>query len=268
MEIGRNRIARFRKYELCQICVPPPVGMYIVAMKGYLRDRKAKSLYERLKEQSRLSHTYEESSRLQYLRELMFSLGSSVSVYVEKVGERECVPTNYLEREDSSFGYDKVQPCWVLSLTVPFGGNEYRQAYLAMQTIVEGKMRCYKTDFYFHDMLLFSRYLFRKPILWTVSTMHTMTEVLDSEREAVYWAANIERDGVRKMVYEPEDGTWMGCTLRVMSRDDDLFYFHDGATLHKVSREKFKAIHDRHVERAKSMAKEMLLERKAVWNII
>lgn len=260
--IERNRMARFRKYELCQICVPQSVGEYILSVKEYLRDQKARVLYGRLKEQSRLSHDYAESQRLQYLYELMWMMGSSVAVYVKKVGERECVPTNYLEREVSSFGHDKMQPCWVLSLGVQWSGNEHRQAYFNMQAIVEGKMRSFKTDFYFHDMKIFSRDMFRKPILWTVSTSHTMTEVLDSEGEASYWVENIEREPVHKMVYGSEDETWMGSALRVMCGDDDLYYYHDGAVLHRVSREKFKAIHDRHVERAKSMAKEML-ERKA-----
>lgn len=254
-------MAHFRKYELCQICVPAEVAEFILSKKEFLRDGESRQVYEQLRCDLYLSHTYEESERLQYLTELFWVLGST-QLNLAKVGERECVPTNYLEREVSSFGFGKVQPCVVLSLRVAWHGEHRRQLYESMKAVVEGKMRWFKTDFYFHDMKIFSRDMFRKPILWTVSTSHTMTEVLDSEGEAAYWVENIERENVRKMVYGSEDETWMGSALRVMCGDDDLYYYHDGAVLHRVSREKFKAIHDRHVERAKSMAKEML-ERKA-----
>lgn len=258
----RNRMARFRKYELCQICVPPSVGEYILSVREYLRDKQSRVLYERLKEQHKTSPNYAESRRLQYLYELMWVLNTRVSICVDKVDERECVPTNYLEREDSSWGHDKVQPCWVLSLQVQWGGQERKQLYESMQAIVEGKMRHFKTDFYFHDMMTFSRDGFRHPFLWTVNTSHTMNEVLDAEGEAAWWVENIEREGVRQLVYGDKDDTWMGSALRVMCYDDDLYYYHDGAVLHRVSREKFTEIHNRHVERAKAMAKGML-ERKA-----
>lgn len=249
------------KYELCRICVPPSVAEYIISKREMLRDKQARKLYEELKEEYRLSPNYSESRRLQYLYELFWSFGSATSISVRKVDERECIPTDYLEREDSTWGFDKVQPCWVLSLQVDVSKVQ-RELYPKLEAIVEKKMRSFKTDFYFHDMMTFSREMTRKPLLWNVASTHTWSEVHDAEDEAERWVNCGDERRLRHFVYGGEDDTWMGSVLRVMASDCDLFYYHDGARLHKVSREKFKAIHDNHVERVRQLIREKL-ERKA-----
>ena len=256
----RKRI-RGGKYELCRICVPPTVAEYIRSKREMLRDGEARQLYEQLKEEYRLSPNYSESRRLQYLYELMWVIDSH-RVDVRTLCKDECVPTNYLEREDSSWGFDKVQPCEVLSLQVYLSAAQ-REVYPQLEAIVEGKMRSFKTDFYFHDMMTFSRDLGRKPILWNVAGTHTWSEVHDAEDEAERWVNYGDEQRLRHFVYGGEDDTWMGSVLRVMASDCDLYYYHDGAQLHKVSREKFKAIHDRHVERVHQIIREKIEERKA-----
>jgi len=256
----RKRIYR-GKYELSRISVPPSVAEYIMSKREMLRDKQARKLYEELKEEYRVTTDYSDCRRLQYLYELFWVLGSATSISVRKVDEQECIPTDYLEREDSTWGFDKVQPCWVLSLQVDVS-KEQREQYPQLEAIVEKKMRSFKTDFYFHDMMTMSRELCRRPLLWTVSTSHTFIEVHEAEGEAEAWVNCDDRERMRKFTYGGEDDTWMGAALRVSCGQDDLYYYHDGAQLHKVSREKFKAIHDNHVERVRQLIREQL-ERKA-----
>ena len=259
----RTRIINCRQYELAQICVPAEVAEFIISKNDIMRNGESRQVYEQLRAERNLTHTYEESERLQYLTELFWVLGRT-KLKVSKIGERESVPTNYLEREVSSFGFDKVQPCVVLSLRVAWRGEDRRQLYERMESVVEGKMRSFKTDFYFHDMKTLSREAMHHPLLWTVSTSHTFIEVHDAEGEADCWAKAMAKDGdcVRRMLNGYDD-TWMGSALRVSCSDSDLYYYHDGATLHEVSRERFKAIHDRHMERVRELTWEKIEHNKA-----
>ena len=252
------------KYELAQICVPDSVAEFIISKEEYLRDGDSRQLYEQLRGERHLSHTYEDSQRLQYLTELFWVFGRT-KVTVVRAGKRESVPTCYLEREVSSFGFDKVQPCVVLSLRVAWGGKHRRQLYESMETVVEEKMRSFKTDFYFHDMAVLSREALYHPLLWTVSTSHTFLEVFDAEGEAEWWAKAMtdDSDMVRRMLNGYDD-TWMGSALRVSCSDSDLYFYHDTAQLHEVSRECFKNIHDRHVERVRKLTLEKVKLNKAV----
>lgn len=181
------------QYELAQIFVPEGVAEFILSKKECMRDGDNRQVYEELKAERYFSKTYNESERLQYLTSLFWALGQTKTTVV-RVGERECVPTCYLEREVSSFGFDKVQPCVVLSLRVAWHGEHRRQLYRSMETIVEGKMRSFKTDFYFHDMMTLSREALYHPLLWTVGTSHTFIEVHDAELEAACWAKAMTDD--------------------------------------------------------------------------
>ena len=259
----RNRLP-FRMYELCRINVPAEVGEYIMGKAEMLKNCEAHKVYDELKAEHRLSPNYETSRRLQYLYELFWVLGSRTPIFVEKMGETEAVPTNYLEREDSSFGFGKVQPCVVLSLRVRWPGLEGKRLYLNMQAIVEGKMRSFKTDFYFHDMMTFSREMWHHPLLWEVGQSHTMNEVLDAEGESECWVATMATDGDRVRAFlNGKDDTWMGAAMTTLCGKDDWYYYHDGAVLHKVSRDRFKAIHDRHVERVRELTREKIELKKA-----
>lgn len=252
----RKRIIN-RMYELAQICVPAEVAEFILSKKEWMRDGKSRQVYEELRAERNLSHTYKESQRLQYLTELFWVMGHDARVTVLRVGERECVPTCFLERDVSSFGFDKVQPCVVLSLRVAWSGQDRKQLYERMESVVEEKMRSFKTDFYFHDMMTLSREAMHHPLLWTVSTSHTFMEVHDAEDESDGWAAAIATDGdrVRRMLNGYDD-TWMGSALRVSCAASDLYFYHDGAQLHELTREKFQAIHDRHVSRVRELTRE------------
>ena len=250
-------------YELAQICVPAEVAEFIISKNDIMRDGESRQVYEQLRDERNLTHTYSESEKLQYLTELYWALGRT-KLEVIRNGERDSVPTCYLEREVSSFGFDKVQPCVVLSLRVAWHGEHRRQLYRSMETIVEGKMRSFKTDFYFHDMKTLSRDALHHPLLWTVGTSHTFIEVHDAELEAACWAKAMVEDGdrVRRMLNGYDD-TWMGAALRVSCSDSDLYFYHDGAQLHDVSRDSFKNIHDRHVEKVRKLTWEKIELNKA-----
>ena len=251
------------QYELAQICVPEGVAEFILSKKECMRDGENRQVYEELKAERYFSKTYNESERLQYLTSLFWALGQTKTTVV-RVGERECVPTCYLEREVSSFGFGKVQSCVVLSLRVAYGGEHKRQLYERMKDVVEKKMRSFKTDFYFHDMKTLSRDALHHPLLWTVSTSHTFIEVFDAEGEAECWAKAMVEDGDRVCrMLNGYDDTWMGAALRVSCSDSDLYFYHDGAQLHEVSRDCFKNIHDRHVERVRKLTLEKIELNKA-----
>ena len=260
----RERVIK-NEYELAQICVPEEVAEFILSKKEILRDGESRQVYEQLRFERNFSHTYEESERLQYLTELFWELDST-KLNLAKVGERDSVPTCYLEREVSSFGFDKVQPCVVLSLRVAWGGEHRRQLYERMKAVVEGKMRSFKTDFYFHDMMTLSREALHHSLLWTVGTSHTFIEVHDSECEADCWAKAMVEDGYNRTLrmLNGYDDTWMGSALRVSCSDSDLYFYHDTAQLHEVSRECFKNIHDRYVEKVRKLTLEKIGNKKVV----
>lgn len=246
------------QYELAQICVPANVAEFILSKKEWMRDGKSRQVYEELKAELYFSKTYNESERLLYLTELFWVLGST-KLHLSKVGERECVPTNYLEREVSSFGFDKVQPCVVLSLRVAWHGEHRRHLYESTKAVVEGKMRWFKTDFYFHDMMTLSRKALHHPLLWTVGTSHTFIEVFDSVGQAERWAnAMVEHSDSVSRFLNGYDDTCMGSALRVWCSDSDLYFYHDTAQLHNVTRETFKNIHDRHMERVRELTCEKI----------
>lgn len=253
----RNRLS-LGQYELCRIKVPANVGEYILGKAPELGRCEARKVYDGLRAERNLSADWQTSQRLQYLSELFWVVGSHTPVFVSEVGEEEAVPTNYLERDVHSFGFNKVQPCKVLSLRVswPVCGQ---QLYRDMEAIVERKMRSFKTDFYFHDMMTLSREAYRHPLLWTVGGSHTFMEVHDAEADARCWASSMEKDGDRvRRFLNGEDDTWMGAALRVSCSEDDLYYYHDGAMLHEVSRDTFRSIHERHVERVRHQVEGML----------
>ena len=258
----RKRIIKSH-YELAQICVPSEVADFIISKNQYLCDGESREVYEELKAAKYFSKSYEESERMQYLIDLFWVMGDAKATVV-RVGEQESVPTCYLEREVSSFGFHKVQPCVALSLRVAWDGEHRRQLYESMKNVVEGKMRSFKTDFYFHDMMTMSRYALHHPLLWTVGTSHTFTEVFDSVAQAERWAnAMVEHgDSVRRFLNGYDD-TWMGSALRVSCSDSDLYFYHDGAQLHDVSRKTFQDIHDRHVERVRKIVSENIGRNKA-----
>ena len=97
-----------------------------------------------------------------------------------------------------------------------------------------------------------------------MSTSHTFIEVFDAEGEAECWtkAMTDDSDRVRRML-DGYDDTWMGSALRVSCSDSDLYFYHDTAQLHEVSRECFKNIHDRHVERVRKLTLEKIELNKA-----
>ena len=250
----RNRFG-FRYYELARVKVPANVAEFIESHRRELLERDAHKVYEQLKEQARYAPNYEECQRLQYLIDFFFALSTETPIYLKRVGEEECVPTDLLEHENSAFGYEKVQPCVVLSVRVQVTYWQ-RQQVKQMIDIVEKKMRSFKTDFYLHDMMKFARVLGRRPLLWIVGRSHTFNELLDSERNAEAYTAE-GMDEYRDH-YLREDDTWMGSALRVCCGKDDEYYYHDGAVLHKVSRERFKVIHDRYVESVRQKIREKM----------
>lgn len=254
----RNRFVG-GQYELARIYVPASVAEYIMGKQEELRSGGAYGVYQELKEQKNSAPTYEESNRLQYLADLFWVLSGDTPVCLHRLGRRECVPTDYLERENSAFGFDKVQPCVGIAIRVKLTAGQYA-AVRQMEQIVE-RMRSFKTDFYFHDMKRMSRTLNRKTILWVVGTSHTFMEVLDAEGEAArYLAEGNEqwRDAILR-----EDVTWMGSVLRnAISKDDDL-YMIQGGIVARLERKDFKRIHADYVEYLRDKVREGMEERKA-----
>ena len=240
-----------RQYELARICVPPSVADYIVSKRDAMKRCECRKVYEELKEQYRLSPNYAESRRLQYLSDLFWVLSGATPVLLRRMGMTVCVPTDYLEREDSSFGLQKVQECAVLSLRVEIV-PEQMESIRRMEGIVK-KMRSFKTDFYFHDMKIFARELCKKPILWIVGTSHTFTEVIEPDEWAEHLMKHLDSNDVKKYLRHGEDETWVGSALRVACGKDDVFYYHDGKRLLNVTRERFTSIHNEYVRQVRDM---------------
>lgn len=253
----RNRFVN-GYYELARIYVPPTVAEYIMAHQQELRECRSYGVYEQLKEQGRHAPNYMESNRLQYLADLFWVLSTGTPVYLRRAGRKECVATDYLERENSAFGYDKVQQCVGISIRVKLTERQY-WAVKQMEKRVE-QMRSFKTDFYFHDMLRMSRDLNRRTILWVVGDSHTFMEVLDVEYEAGRYLADGNeqwRDDLLR-----KDVTWMGAALDCsISKDNDL-YMIQGGIVAKMKREDFEQIHADYVEALRAKVRETMDELK------
>lgn len=252
-----------RQWELARICVPIVAADFILSKRKELREGKAHDVYEALREQHRYMTDYAAARRLQYLYEMFWSLSSKTPIMVQVVGRQDCVPTDLLEHEDWSWGKPREQDCKVLSLRVRLEAEQV-ECVREMMSIVEREMKSFRTDFYLHDMRIVARSMGRHPLLWTVSTSHTFMEEMDAEGEANYWVEHIGKPAVHELVYGHEDGTYMGSALRVACSDKDLYFYHDGGQLHRVSRERFQKIHDQYVQRATAMAREKLAELKKV----
>lgn len=244
------------QYELARIYVPESVAEYIMGKAEELRECRAHDVYLELKKQSRQAPNYEESNRLTYLYELFWLLSGETPIYVRRLGRKVCVPTDYLERENSAFGFDKVQPCVGVAIRVKVTKGQML-AVRQMEPIVE-RMRSFKTDFYFHDMKRMSRDLNRRTILWVVGTSHTFMEVLDVEHEASrYLAEGNERwrDEILR-----KDDTWMGSVLEnSISKDDDL-YMITGGVVARLARKDFERIHGDYVECLRAKVREGMEE--------
>ncbi len=247
-------------YELARFYAPVKEAEYILSKRQELKNCEGRKVYEEIRQQERLAHTYEEQYSWQYLCELFFALSTKTPVYVTRVRPvREVTvrPTNELERE--VFGM-KERPCLQLSVRVRL--DDYQRTQVEqMIGIVEQKMKSFQTDFYLHDMKTFARELGKHPIMWIVGTSHTFMEVHDSEYAAQQYAG-VDVLDYRNEFLRGKDDTWAGSALRVACYDDDLFYYHDGSVLHKVSREKFTEIHNRYLEHVRELVREKL-ENKA-----
>ena len=256
---SRNRFVG-GQYELARIYVPARVAEYIMGKQEELRSGGAYGVYQELKQQKNSAPTYDECNRLQYLADLFWVLSGDTPVYLHRLARRECVPTDYLERENSAFGFDKVQPCAGIAIRVKLTAGQYR-CVAQMEQTVEEQMRSFKTDFYFHDMKRMSSSLNRKTILWVVGTSHTFMEVLDTDGEAVrYLAEGNERwrDSLLR-----EDVTWMGSVLRnAISKNDDL-YMIQGGIVARLNRTDFKRIHNDYVDALRAKVREGMEEHKA-----
>lgn len=242
-----------RQYELAHIYAPVNEGEFILSKRSELKNGKGREVWQQLREDDRMARNYDEQLRYQYLRGLFFCLSTPTPIHVVRTaGTVMHMPTDELERDVCGINRKEVE-CIELSLRVHL--QDYQIPIIEQMTrIVDKKMTSFQTDFYLHDMMPFARDLDKNPILWVVGTSHTFLEVLDAESKAerivdsCFDEAAINR-------YLREDDTWMGSALRVAIGQDDLLFFHDGSQLHKVSREKFTAIHDRHVERVRELIK-------------
>ena len=247
----RNRYVN-GQYELARIYVPQKVAEYILERQDVLRECRAREVYEELRAQRDYAASYAEGNRLEYLKELFWLLSGETPIYVRRLGRKVCVPTDYLERENSAFGFDKVQPCVGVAIRVKVTKGQML-AVRQMEPIVE-RMRSFKTDFYFHDMKRMSRDLNRRTILWVVGTSHTFMEVLDVEHEAArYLAEGNEqwRDEILR-----KDDTWMGSVLEnSISKDDDL-YMITGGVVARLARKDFERIHADYVECLRAKVRE------------
>lgn len=257
-----------RTYELARMSVPNRLVKVLTGYRALLAKGEGRKAYEDIRRRSKEGEFESRKDGYQYgdnqyLTSLLFSIGGLTPVKVVA----ECLaterPTDYLEREVWNMRLE--EPCTRVSLRVTLS-EEMAALYPQMASIVEGKMRNYKGDFYLHDMLTMAREVGQKPMLWTVNTSHTMNETMDSDGLADWWFEHREEEGVRQHIYGSEDDTWMGSALRVMCYDDDLYYRIDcDGRLHKVSREKFTEMHQRYLDgvRAKVRERIELLNKKA-----
>lgn len=243
----RNRFFGLQ-YELARMYVPVKEAEFILSKREQLLHREAREVYEQLRDDERNERKYDEMLSYQYLRELFFVLSSKRSVIVERIGDVTHVPTNYLERDQFPW---KATECVELSLRVRLGIGQ-RALVKQMAGIVEKKMRSFKTDFYFHDVLWMTRDMERKPFLWIVGTSHTFHEFFEAEEQSQLWADHLDSGDVERTLHGGDE-TWIGAALRVLAGSDDDYYYHDSTRLTKVSRDKFKQLHDSYVESVRKL---------------
>lgn len=245
-------------YELARIYVPEDVADFIMSKAAELRDGRAREVYLSLKKQGHCAPNYTEQQRLQYLSDLFWVLSGDTPVMVQRVIGRKCVPTDYLERENSAFGFDKVQPCAGISIRVKLTKGQYN-VVKHLEEIVE-KMRSFKTDFYFHDMKRMSWSLGKFAILWVVGTSHTFMEVHDLHGDFDCYMSEGNERWRDELLHK--DITWMAAVLESISKDDDLYLIQDGIVA-KVERKDFERIHNDYVESLRAKVREAMDECKA-----
>lgn len=240
-------------YELARIYVPESVAEYILGKQTELRECRSFEVYQDLKAQGRLAVTWDESNRLQYLTELFWVMVGDTSIRVSRVDTKECIPTDYLERENSAFGYGKVQPCVGVSIRVPLTRRQYR-CVRQMEFVVE-QMKSFKTDFYFHDMKWLSCAIGHSKALWAVGASHTFMEVQDIDYDSMRYLLKGNEQWRDELL--DRDTTAIGAVLdNSISYEDDL-YVVDGV-LRKVEREEFVRIHCDYVELLRERIRESI----------
>lgn len=249
-----------RQYELAHIYAPKAEGEYILSKRDELREGKAYEVWQALRKDDRMARNYDEQLRYQYLRDIFFSLSAKTPIYVVRTaGTVMHMPTNELGR--TVYGLDhKETECIELSLRVHLKAEQVPMVQECLD-VVKRKMTSFATDFYLHDMKRMGRELGRHPLLWAVGTSHTFMEVMDAEGDAAWIADRYKPD--QKSRYLHEDDTWMGSALRCAIGQDDLLFYHDGTTLHKVRRDRFETIHRHHVERVRDMVRESMEQLQA-----
>lgn len=254
-----------RTYELARMSVPNRLVPVITGYRALLAKGEGRKAYEDIRRRSKEGEFESRKDGYQYgddqyLTSLLFCIGGQTPVRVVA----ECLaterPTDYLERE--VWNMRKPEPCTRLSLRVKVS-QELAEAYPQMAEVVERKMRSYKGDFYMHDMLAMAREVGSKPMLWTVSTSHTLHETMDADAQGDWWFEHRDSEEVRQHIYGDRDETWMGSALRVMCYDDDLYYrIDEGGRLHKLSRERFTEMHRRYLDQARAKARGRIEELK------
>ena len=244
-----------RHYELARIYVPKKVAQFVVSHARELKNCEGYKVYDELHAQERDARNYEESISYQYLRELFFCLRTDTPIILKVGGEVMAVPTNEIEQRQFPW---KDTECVEMSLRVRL--EDYQVPIVRqLMAIVEKKMTSMLSDFYFHDMKTVARELGSHPMLWVVGTSHTVIEVHDEEALAKAWVDTDQESRRRHFLYGSEDDTWMGAALRgLCGMDDECYYIDNGGTPHRVSRERFTAIHNDYVERVRSMVKEKI----------
>ena len=256
----RKRIVG-RHYELARMYVRTKDAEFIKSHRADLLNGGARAIYEQLRHQDSGYPKTDNDLDVHFLRELFWQLSAAQEpIVLKNMGACSAVPTDWTERQRWPWTHRGHANCVELSLQVKLTDYQVGQVE-QMIAIAEKKMHSYESDFFFHDMLSFPHWLGKKPILWIVGTSHTFQERHDSERDAqAYMAEGAEE---HRANYLREDDTWVGAALRVACGKDDEFYYHDGAVLHRVSREKFAAIHERYVARVRELISEKLSQLKA-----
>ena len=249
------------QYELARIYAPVKEGEFILSKRHELKHGKGSDVYNEIKELERQEIYGRKTLDWSYLRYLFFCLQTETPIHIVRMaGTVMHKPTDEIEHEVQPW---QERECIELSLRVRL--QDYQlEPVRQMLSIVEKKMRSFATDFLFHDMKTFARELGSQPMLWVVGKSHTFNEVLWPEQDAEDWV-NYASEERRAAFLRGEDDTWMGAALRVSIGKDDLLYFIDSAGgVHKQTREKFEAMHERHVERVRDIIKQNLdYEKKA-----
>lgn len=242
-----------RQFEIARIYAPVKEGEYILSKRHELKHGKGSDVYQEVKELEWKEMYGRSTMDWHYLRDLFFCLQTQTPIHiVRKAGTVMCMATDEIEHEVFP---RKERECIELSLRVRL--QDYQlESVRQMLSIVEGKMRSFATDFLFHDMKTFARELGSRPMLWVVGESHTFNEVLWPEQSAEDWVNYASEERLAAFL-RGEDDTWMGAALRVSIGKDDLLYFIDSAGgVHKQTREKFEAMHRRHVDRVRREIRE------------